>query len=259
MTHTAPVATGYPAGRRIAVLLAALFGIGMSFLQTSTGYGQSQREFSADSDALLRVATWAFAIWGLIYLGLLIHAVWQAWPKTRETPFLRKIGWPSVVAMVGIGLWIPAASYDMEVATIVIIVGSAIAAIAPLASTNACRLERRDYWMAATPLGLLAGWLTIASAANIIIVATGNNWLPTGMDPNIWPMVAVAVVALIAAIVTIRSRLLAYPLPIVWGLAGVFAAEQARHPTLAFVALGVAIGLAGLSLVTCFGVRKGHG
>jgi len=255
-THTLPAATGYPAARRIAVLLSVLFGVAMAWIQTSTGYGQDQSAFSRDSDALLRVASYAFSIWGLVYLSLLVHGVWQALPRTAESGFLRLMGWPTVLALIGIGLWIPAAAFDQELATIVLIIGSAAALILPLSAVNACRLERRDYWLAATPLGLLAGWLTVASAANVIVVASGNGWLPDGPPAMTWPMAAVGLVALVAAAVTLKTRLLAYPLPIVWGLVAIYMAEQTRHPTLAFTALGVAIGLAGLAMVSCFGLKR---
>ena len=42
-------------------------------------------------------AGWAFSIWGLIYLGLIVYAVRQLLPKTRESEMLRAFGWPSAI------------------------------------------------------------------------------------------------------------------------------------------------------------------
>ncbi|HEX7433051.1 MAG TPA: hypothetical protein VF326_05295, partial [Anaerolineaceae bacterium] len=38
-------------------------------------------------------AGYVFAIWGLIYLGLIAFAIFQALPSQRENPRLRATGW----------------------------------------------------------------------------------------------------------------------------------------------------------------------
>jgi len=54
-------------------------------------------------------------------------------------------------------------------------------------------------------------------------------------------VLTVMIVSVVALAVTWRLRVLAYSLPIVWGLIGVFAAEQSRNGTLAFTALIAAL------------------
>ena len=98
--------------RRWIVLGAAVFAVVVAQAQMGLGWGQSAAAFAADSDATLKVAGWAFAIWGLIYLGLLIYAVRQALPQTGESDLIHAFGWPSVLAFAGIGLWIVAAAFD---------------------------------------------------------------------------------------------------------------------------------------------------
>jgi len=216
--------------RRLVVLASVTFAVIAGQLQQFAGIGQTPAEFSADSDATLRVVGWAFAIWGPIYLGLIAYAVRQVLPQTGESDMIRRFGWPSVLAFLGIGWWILAAAWDAELATIVLIFGSLSVLIIPLL-TNA-RLIRdlprwdRDRWLVAWPLGALAGWLTIASPVNLLTVATGNGDLPPSLAPTVWALLAVAGVSAFALFVTWRTRLLAYPLPVAWGLLGVFVAEQ---------------------------------
>ncbi|MBX3477637.1 MAG: hypothetical protein KF910_08515 [Brevundimonas sp.] len=231
--------------RRLAVLAAALFAIIIPQAQLLLGWGQTQAEFAADSDATLRVAGYAFSIWGLIYLGLLVYAVRQALPRTGESDILGRLGWPSVVALLGIGWWIVAAAADWEWATVVLIFGSVAAlAGAMLANAETIRLLPRgdaDRWMTVLPLSLLAGWLTIAAPLNLITVLTGNGQLPGVLPPTAWALLVGVMVTGMGLFGAWRMRLLSYPLPIAWGLLGAFVAEQERNPALAFPILGLAV------------------
>ena len=247
--------------RRLIVLAATVFAVVVGQTQVLLGWGQSPAEFSADSDATLRVAGYAFAIWGVIYLWLLVHAVRQALPQTGESLLIHRLGWPSVAALLGIGWWVVAAAFDQELATIVLIFGALASLLIPLlASAGAIRaLPRgdRDRWMTVWPLAMLAGWLTVAAPLNLITVATGNDALPAMFPPTVWAIMAIVVVSTVALGVTQRLRTLAYGLPIAWGLLGAFVAEQARNPMLAYVALAAAIAVLVGAIVLAFRLSSG--
>lgn len=229
-------------GRRLLVLVATVASIAAGQAQVLLDLGQTPAQFAADSDASLRVAGFAFAIWGPIYLGLLIYAVRQALPGTPESLMIRRFGWPSLVALLGIGVWIIAAARDWELATIVLIFGAWLSLMVALVGGAAeiRALDRRDpdRWMTVWPLALLAGWLTIASPVNLLTVITGNGDLPAALAPTTWAMLALAAVGLIALVVSRLIRSIAFALPIAWGLFGVYSAEQARgNDTLAMFAV----------------------
>jgi len=247
--------------RRLLVLAATIFAIVIGQAQVLLQWGQSPAEFAADSDATLKVAGYAFAIWGVIYLWLLVYAVRQALPGTGESKLIHRLGWPSVAALLGIGWWILAAAFDQEMATIVLIFGSLAVLLLPLlANAGTIRaLPRgdRDRWMTVWPLALLAGWLTIASPVNLITVATGNGWLPEVLSPTVWAILAIVVVAGVALGVTQRLRTLAYGLPIAWGLLGAFVAEQTRNPMLAYVALAAGVTVLVGAIVLTFRLHSG--
>lgn len=246
--------------RRWIVLGTVVFAIAVAYLQMGLGWGQSAAEFAADSDATLKVVGWAFAIWGVIYLGLVIYAVRQVLPQTGESDLIHAFGWPSALAFAGIGLWIVAAAFDWEVATIVLIFGALSVLLIPLL-TNAKRirglaLADRDRWMTVWPLSLLAGWLTIAAPVNLITVATGNGDLPAVLSPTLWGIVAVVAVSAVAVGVTWRIRTIAYGLPVSWGLVGVFAAEQSRNGVLGFTALIAAVAVLVANVVIVLAQRR---
>jgi hypothetical protein len=223
-----------PPLRVAAIVLATLAGIGVPAVQMGLGLGLSQRDFAAMGDSTLRAATYAFSIWSVIYLGLIAYAVWQALPRTPESPLLKAFGWPSVGAIAGCGLWIVAAAADMKWATVAIILGSAACAIWPLA-TNAAMVQAaqgRERMLVVWPLGMLAGWLTIASALNLLTVLTFNGVITPDTAP-VWGAAGVLAVIAVGLAVTWKTRLFAYAAPIAWGLVAVFVAERTPKPTLA--------------------------
>lgn len=247
--------------RRLIVLAATIFAVVIGQTQVLLGWGQSPAEFSADGDSTLRVAGYAFAIWGVIYLWLLVYAVRQVLPQTGESHLLHRLGWPSVAALLGIGWWVVAAAFDWEAATVILIFASLAVVLVPLLSNagaiRALPRADRDRWMTVWPLAMLAGWLTVAAPLNLITVATGNDALPAVLSPTGWAIVAILVVTVVALAVTQRLRTLAYGLPIAWGLLGAFVAEQERNPMLAYVALAAAVAVLVGAIVLSFRLRSG--
>ena len=247
--------------RRLAVLAAAVFAVVVPIVQALGGFGLSQAEFAADGNQTLRVARYAFSIWSLLYLGILIYAGRQALPQTGESLLINRMGWPSVVAFFGIGFWIVMAALNLKAASVVVIFASLLALLLPiLASARTIRatgMMERDRWFLIWPLTALAGWLTVAAPLNLITVATAFEALPAALSPTGWAVLAVVATTLVGVGVTWAVRTLAYPLPIAWGLVGAFVAEQEVKPVLAFTALAAAFLLVVAGVIIVFGLRRG--
>jgi hypothetical protein len=247
--------------RRWIVLACAVFAIVVAYGQMAVGWGQTPAEFAADSDDTLKVASYAFSIWGLIYLGLIVYAVRQALPQTGESLLIHRLGWPSAAALLGIGWWIVASALDWEWATVVLIFGSLFVVLIPLllnaGAIRALPRTDRDRWMVVWPLAMQAGWLTVASPVNLLTILTGNDALPASPSPTVLAVGAVIAVALAALAVTASLRMLAFALPVAWGLLGVFVAEQERNGALAYVALAAAVAVLVGAVILTFRLRPG--
>lgn len=257
--------TDLPAGSRprstltnLITLLAVVIATASGYVQIAMNIGQSPAQFAADSDATLKIAPFTFGIWGLIYLGLFMYAIWQLLPRTPRTRFLGRMAWPAILCMLATAIWIFVAAADMEYMTIVVILASAAVLIFPLAAAGPTLdgATRRERLLAGYPLALLGGWLTFASAGDILTVLTGNGQLPAFLSPTMWAVAAIAVVALIDVWVVQRTRLAIFALPAAWGLVGAYMAEHERNPTLAWIAAGVSAALVLFALVTWAGNRR---
>ena len=237
-------------GRKLAVIRAVIIAILVPTIQAFTGWGQSAAEFSQDGASTLRAAGYAFSIWGVIYAGLIIYAVYQARSGRGEAPLMVAVGWPSVVAILGCGVWIIASAADLDWASVAVILISAAAMIFGLVRAKAAGLglsgwpRRLVIW----PLGLLAGWLTAAAALNILTVLTAQGII--GPDAALPAALAGVVgVAVVAVLTAVQVRVGAYGLAVAWGLVAVAVAEADPKPLVAMTALLAAALVAAVSLI----------
>ncbi|MDO8901561.1 MAG: hypothetical protein Q7V15_09420 [Phenylobacterium sp.] len=225
-------------GRKWAVLGAVAFAILVPAVQALTDWGQSAAEFSADGDGTLRAAGYAFSIWSLIYAGLVVYAIYQLLPRRAPPGLLAAVGWPSVIATLGCGLWIIASAADLDWASVAIILISAGAMTLGLARARSAGSGQAGWprRLVIWPLGLLAGWLTAAAALNILTVLTAQGVI----GPEAAQTAALAGVAGVTAAALFGAwvvRVGAYGLAVGWGLVAVAVAEAGPKPIVAVAAV----------------------
>jgi len=89
----------------IAVLGAVVFNT--LFNRFPPG-GQSVGEIANTilAGVLITPANYAFAIWGIVYLGLFAYAIYQFHPQRRQDPQLQRVNWLLIVACIAQSVWI---------------------------------------------------------------------------------------------------------------------------------------------------------
>ncbi|WP_424969811.1 hypothetical protein [Dinoroseobacter sp. S76] len=186
-------------------------------------------------DPPVQPAGYAFAIWGVIYLwlvvsagyGLLRRAGAEDWDHVRR---------PLIVSLAAGTPWLFVATRSALGAFVLIFVMLIPAIIALL------RAPSRDRVWLRTPLALYAGWLTAASCVTVATVAAGYDlWFGAG----IWAVIALALAFLIARWVQPqRPETPEYSATVIWALVAVVVANGAEHPGIAAIAGAGALGLA---------------
>jgi len=183
-------------------------------------------------------AGYAFGIWGLIYLWLVVHAGFGLFARAdaRDWDAGR---WPLAASMVLGAPWIAVANASAVWAT-VLIWGMWAGAVAAL-----WRAPRRDRWLAQAPLGIYAGWLTAAASVSVGLMLGGYG--VTGET-------AAAIIALVlalalgAAVQTGLGRAPEYGLTLVWALVAVVVANFGSVWPVAALAAAGALAMAAAAL-----------
>ena len=242
--------------RQAAVVLTALAFVISSQIATLTGTGrtiESQSDISANS---LVPPGIAFAIWGVIFAGMLAYAATQALRHNATRRVFRETGWWLAAAMALSTAWALAASYaPLELSnwlTALIFVPFVLAALVAMRRATALR-GTEDGWtrfVAWVGPSLLAGWVALAVFLNWEQVLVGQLGLPA--LPTALGLLAAALLWIAATLWASDGNPL-YALPSIWGL-GLLAWERLGDGTDP-IGLSAAAGALAIAAVALFARR----
>lgn len=226
--------------RPLALLLATLaFGAAPFLTAPFEGYPPETFPVVIERPSI-QPAGYAFSIWSVIYLWLLVHAVYGIW-KRRDDPDWVVTGWPLTASLAVGSLWLYIAPQAPVIATVSIIVMAGLALVAFLRADTFA-----DRWTLAAPLAIYSGWLSAASAVSLGIVLAGYGLLT---DTGAALAMLVVVLAVAVTVQLRQPRMPVYGLTVLWALAGVAVANWGANVTVFLAALaGMAVMLATLFL-----------
>lgn len=173
-------------------------------------------------------AGYAFAIWGVIYLWLLVHAGFGLWQR-RDDPVWDKTRLSHFGALALGTVWLAIAGGYPITATVTIIIMAAFTLTSFLAAS-----PTRDRWLMQAPLALFAGWLTAASCVSLGVILAGYGWLGDTASA----IVMLALVLAVAIPVQLRRPSMPlYSIAVVWAAFGIVVVNWGINPTVAYAAI----------------------
>ena len=185
--------------------------------------GQTTGEVSDGIPTLFTPAGYVFSIWGLIYLGLIAFAVYQALPAQREKPFLARIGYWFVASCAFNVGWLFAWHYEQFVLSLVLMLGLLVSLIAVYLRLDVGRrpVSGAEKALVHLPFSIYLGWISVATIANVSITLYTLGWGGWGIAPQVWTVVVLIVGAALGVAMILLRREVAFPLVIVWAFAGI--------------------------------------
>ncbi len=201
-------------------------------------------------------AGYVFSIWGLIYLGLIAFAIYQALPAQRQNPRLRATGWWIALGGLANSAWIFLWHYlqfPLTLVAMLVLLATLIITYLRL-GIGRTTVPPAERWMARLPFSIYLGWITVATVANVTTVLDFLKWDRFGIAPEIWMGLTLAAVLVIAALMNFTRRDTAYALVILWALAGI----GLKFSTVSAVAIPtwITFGLVALTLAAAYLLPK---
>lgn len=197
-------------------------------------------------------ASYAFAIWGLIYLGLISFAIYQALPAQRNDVLLRKIGYKIAIASIAQIIWVFCFLYGQYPASML----AMLCILLPLISAYwslpfKSRITRWQRWLIRTPISIYLAWISVATILNGSLVLEFWKWNGWGISASVWTVTMLLVAGLITHFVTLPRLDFAYAGVFVWAAIAI-AVKNSDNVLIAGTAIGLSIALVVLILSLSF-------
>jgi hypothetical protein len=206
-------------------------------------------EISDMFDIYFVPAGYVFAIWGLIYLGLLGFVIYQALPINRENQRLAKIdGWFSL-SNIANALWLVSFHYlqfGIALVLMLVLLLSLIMIFLRL-DIGKEKVKGAALWLVNVPFSLYLGWITVATIANATQLLYVIGWNGLGITPEVWLIIMLAAAVAISGLMSFTRRNIPYALVLIWAFIGI-AVRFPENPTVSLAAWGAAA-LVGILLV----------
>lgn len=207
--------------------------------------GNTVGSLSDKYDSLFTPAGYAFAIWGLIFLGLLAQAIFlvvRSFKPEKDQSSISQIGLGIFIAnLLNIG-WLIAWLNEYTGLSVVIILLILITLLSVVVRTN---MERWDaplkiivfiWW----PICLYSGWIAVATIANISAFLAKIGW-NGGLDESVWAFILIVVTTLLGVFMIFNRNMREFSMVIVWALVAISVRHWGSIALLQYSALAGAI------------------
>ena len=224
---------------QILVVIATVGVIAFNYLAAVGYLGGVMPNFVSDKyPTRITPAGYAFAIWSLIYLGLIAFSIYQALPRKAER--FRSIRSIYILSCAANCVWLYGWHHEM----ILVCAGVIFTLLGTLAVVNVNLRQTAslgEFWLAKFPLGLYFGWVTAATILNATI---GLIYLKVEISDSLAVITGAGLLLTATALVVIvRFKLNNpfYPLAIAWALTAIAVKQSGQTLIVAAAAVGVIV------------------
>jgi tryptophan-rich sensory protein len=223
--------------RQTAVVLSVAVDLALNGLAgTGQLFGTTTGAVAETVPTAVSPAPWAFGIWTVIFLMLVVYAGYQARPAARG-PRYDAPAVPFVLANVLNGLWqLPWLTRHFGLALLVI-VGLLASLVWLYVVHDRMRLRENEIWAMHIPGSYFLAWIAVATALNAAVWLRSLGW--TGPEA-VWAPAVVVVVAGAGAWLLSRTGDTAVAAVLLWAFAGIYAAHAGALTTVVALAAGAA-------------------
>ncbi len=256
---------------KILVLAASLAMIGVNTLAMFPIIGG--KTTGAISDAYPNLFTpigSTFSIWGLIYLALLLFAIFQFGADAKHTDeagvqALARVRLLYTLSCLINIAWLFLWQFNQIPFTLVFMLGLLFCLIAIMRTLNRIRVHGALGFILKAAFGLYLGWITVATIANVTVLLVYFGWNGGGLAPQWWTVGVLAVGALIGCSATVYFKNPAYGLVLLWAFwgilqqhlaSGIFAGQYPAIITTLFICMALFVVVSIAATVLALRQRK---
>tara|TARA_R110002020_G_scaffold303939_3_gene519626 strand:- start:23906 stop:24703 length:798 start_codon:yes stop_codon:yes gene_type:complete len=191
---------------------------------------------------LFTPADYAFAIWGVIFLGLIAYSVFQvrrAFFSHKNSDFIEQTGYWFALANFLTTAWVFAFTYEYIGLSVLIMIGILVSLLKVVINTN---MERWDaplkviafvWW----PICFYSGWIAVATIANIASFLVKIDFAGSHLNQIVWTMIMITITVFINMLMINLRNMREFALVGAWALFALFIKHNGSIDAIAYYAL----------------------
>jgi len=229
---------------KIRQILVPVATIGVIFVNYLAGTGRinnvTPEVISDKYPTFITPAGYAFAIWSLIYLGMIAFSIYQLLPSQADNPRFRAIRTVYILNCVANCAWIYLWHYEQIIAAL----GVIFLLLATLVYIN-LKLQNTETaaeaWLSKIPFSIYFGWVTVASILNATIALVYLGVTTTDFTAQILGASLIIIAVILGILMRFKLNLTAYPVAVAWALTAIAVAHGGKTIIVVTSAIAVII------------------
>ncbi|MGE4453635.1 MAG: tryptophan-rich sensory protein [Sphaerochaeta sp.] len=185
--------------------------------------GMGTGEVSDSYPNLFAPAGLTFSIWGVIYLLLALHTLYQFKEHDESIQIIFSIS--SIINV----LWIFAWHYHKIALSLILMLILLVCLIRINDLIDLGATDRRSYVLLALPFSVYLGWITVATIANVTTLLVSVGFSGWGISEPLWTAIILVVGAGIGLLWALRRRDKAYLVTLIWAYSGILNKHISRE------------------------------
>jgi hypothetical protein len=229
--------------------------------------GKNTGEISDSIPDLFAPAGITFAIWGVIYMLLIVFAGYQVYllrKKPDNVDSVSLIGIWFFISSIANALWIVAWHWERQILSLLLILTMLASLMIMFTRIKSVQKKTKPGFSIAVeiPISIYFGWITVASIANLTTVLVVYEWNRFGLSEQFWTAAVIGAAVIINLLVLFREHDIWFPLVGFWALLGITVkrtmegVEPAQAVVFAAIAGMVILGVS-IVLKTAIKIRYG--
>ncbi|WP_438972390.1 tryptophan-rich sensory protein [Polaribacter sp.] len=185
--------------------------------------------------SLFTPASYAFSIWGFIYVLLLAFVIYQGkslFTSVKDDSFVEKIGSWFFISCLANSVWVFAWVYEytgLSCIFIFVLLFSLLKIVLKLQKEDSPKPYCVLVWL---PFAVYSGWVAVASIANVSSYLVKINWSGFGLSNQTWTIIMLIIATLINLIVLWIKNIKTFVMVGVWALIAIAVANKGMGNTI---------------------------
>ncbi len=191
---------------------------------------------------LFTPASYAFAIWGLIFIALIAYGIYQvkmAFFSEKPSEFIEETGYWLIIANVLNCIWVFVFAFEYTGLSVLVMLGILYSLIKIILNTNMEKksVSRATYIFGWLPIGIYSGWIAVATIANISAYLAKLNWDGGILSEANWTITMIVIATALYLIMMYARNMREFAAVGIWALLAIYVRHQNEYENIAYVAL----------------------